>query len=127
MPPVRFTVTFDAVAPTALADWWAETLGWKRRFANDELAILAPDGAEAANPTDDEHMIFMKVPEGKAVKNRCHLDLHPDGDTDAYLQRLVDRGATRIGDHGAPWPVKWAVLQDPEGNEFCVILGRVDG
>jgi hypothetical protein len=58
------------------------------------------------------------VPEGKAAKNRLHLDLRPD-DQAAEVERLLMLGATRVDiGQGAP---TWVVLADPEGNEFCVL------
>ncbi len=64
------------------------------------------------------------VPEGKQVKNRLHIDLAPgpsDGH-EAEVERLVSLGASRVdvGQAGSPW----AVLADPEGNEFCVLTPR---
>jgi hypothetical protein len=66
----------------------------------------------------------MKVSEEKVAKNRVHLDLHPEGDTAAYLDGLVARGAKVVDRHGEDGPVAWATVADPEGNEFCVVLGR---
>jgi predicted enzyme related to lactoylglutathione lyase len=66
----------------------------------------------------------MKVPEAKVAKNRVHLDLHPEGDAGAYLDGLVARGATVLDRHGDASSVRWATVADPEGNEFCVVLGR---
>ncbi len=62
---------------------------------------------------------FVPVPEGKAVKNRLHIDLAPD-DQAAEVGRIVGLGATRLN-IGQPVDVSWAVLADPEGNEFCVL------
>ena len=69
--------------------------------------------------------MFVTVPEGKAVKNRLHLDVRPaDGSIEAEVARLVALGARRadVGQGSQPW----AVLADPEGNEFCV-LGPLAG
>jgi len=63
-------------------------------------------------------LLFLRVPEGKTVKNRLHLDLRPD-DQQAELARLLALGARRV-DIGQDDP-SWIVLQDPEGNEFCVV------
>lgn len=67
-------------------------------------------------------MVFVQVPEGKAVKNRLHIDLAPlsGQDRDAEIARLEKLGATR-DDVGQPQDVSWTVLADPEGNEFCVL------
>ena len=117
---VAFSVTFDAVDHSALAAWWAETLGWELRGGDEETVVLVPPGAPAGTK---EHLLFMKVPEPKVAKNWVHLDLHPEGDTAAYLEGLVTRGATVSARHDLG-SVAWAVVADPEGNEFCVVLGR---
>jgi hypothetical protein len=119
---IHFTVTFDAADHEALADWWAETLGWERRGGDEETAVVVPAGADA-DRARREHLLFMKVAEAKAAKNRVHLDLHPEGDTAAFLNGLAARGATVLDRHTAG-AVSWAVVADPEGNEFCVVLGR---
>ena len=63
-------------------------------------------------------ILFLRVPEGKAVKNRLHLDFRPD-DQAAEVARLEGLGARRVdigqGDQS------WVVLADPDGNEFCVL------
>ena len=119
---IHFTVTFDASDAVALADWWAETLGWERRGGDEETAVLVPRGADEATARR-EHLLFMKVAEAKSAKNRVHIDLHPEGDTAAYLEGLVARGASLLDQHDFG-SVAWAVVADPEGNEFCVVLRR---
>jgi predicted enzyme related to lactoylglutathione lyase len=67
------------------------------------------------------NLLFIKVPEGKAVKNRVHLDLVPARDTrDQEAARLLELGAMLVADHRRPDGTGWVVLADPEGNEFCV-------
>jgi hypothetical protein len=61
---------------------------------------------------------FFRVPEGKAVKNRLHLDLRPE-DQAAEVDRLLALGARKV-DIGQGSPT-WVVLADPEGNEFCIL------
>lgn len=64
-------------------------------------------------------LLFLRVPEQKAGKNRLHLDLRPE-DQAAELSRLEKLGARRVnGGQGAD--VSWVVLADPDGNEFCVL------
>jgi predicted enzyme related to lactoylglutathione lyase len=53
------------------------------------------------------------------VKNRVHVDLQPD-DRAVELARLVELGATVIDPEGGP-DGNIVVLQDPEGNEFCLL------
>ena len=70
---------------------------------------------------DLPRFLFIGVPEGKSAKNRMHLDLVVEGSVprDAEVARLVDLGATHVADKDE-WGHSWAVLTDPEGNEFCV-------
>ena len=106
-------VTVDAADPRALGRWWAEVLGW---------VMTIDDPAEVEiRPTPDTvpGVMFIPVPEAKAGKNRLHLDLRPD-DHEAELARLLALGARRA-DIGQPGDVSWAVLLDPEGNEFCLL------
>jgi Glyoxalase-like domain len=66
-------------------------------------------------------LLFEKLPEAKSAKNRIHLDLQPVGRTrDEEVERILALGATLVADHRRPDGTGWAVLADPEGNEFCV-------
>jgi len=106
------SVTVDAHDPAALAAFWGDVLGWKRTYEDDvEVVIEDPAG-------DRPDLLFIRVPDGKTVKNRLHLDLRPD-DRDAEVARIEALGATRV-DIGQG-DVTWVVLADPEGNEFCVL------
>jgi predicted enzyme related to lactoylglutathione lyase len=61
------------------------------------------------------------IAEGKVAKNRVHLDLQPtDRTRDEEVERLLGLGAALVADHRNPDGTGWAVLADPEGNEFCV-------
>lgn len=115
---------FDAHDPWAQTQWWAQVL--------EDFAL--PDAEEfAQGPGDDEcglqgphgqWLLFLTVPEGKSVKNRMHPCLRPtDRDRDAEIERVLSLGATMVADLRDGPDRGWAVLADPEGNEFC-ILGR---
>jgi hypothetical protein len=70
-------------------------------------------------------VLFINVPEPKVVKNRVHLDLITDQPMSDEVNRLVAAGARAIMVHQHPpgyidEPYEWTVMQDPEGNEFCV-------
>ncbi|MGY1600868.1 VOC family protein [Geodermatophilus sp. SYSU D00815] len=107
--PARFKdLCLDARDHQALADWWCAALGYVRRDgdrpARDPVAIEDPSGAGPliwVNP----------VPEPKTVKNRLHVDV--DGDREALLAAGATLVRARDGD------IRWDVLADPEGNEFC--------
>jgi hypothetical protein len=66
-------------------------------------------------------LLFMPVPQEKAG-NRLHPDFHPVDQT-AEVERLLSLDARRV-DVGQRNP-SWVVLADPEGNEFCILGGRV--
>ena len=69
---------------------------------------------------------FEKVPEPKTAKNRMHLDL-VDSDPAAVI-RLVSLGASVVAERElSPGGQRWTVLQDPEGNEFCVATSSFTG
>jgi Glyoxalase-like domain len=69
--------------------------------------------------------LFQRVPERKTAKNRMHVDM-ATADRDIEVARLVGLGATPVADM-SEWGYEWTVLQDPEGNEFCVALTVVGG
>lgn len=80
-------------------------------------------GGESLRGAVPPALTFARVPEGKAVKNRLHLDLNPaDREQHEEVRRLLDLGARHV-DVGQG-DVSWVVLADPEGNEFCVLASR---
>jgi len=138
-------VVFDAADPGALALFWASALA-ERGYAvpdppgdfADWPAFLAANGvpeerwndASAIEADGHPRIFFQKVPEAKTVKNRVHIDLLAGGGPSvpldeqrervaAQVARLETLGATRVDSH-ADLGVHWAVMHDPEGNEFCV-------
>ena len=116
-----YQVAVDALAPAALASFWAGVLGYRVLVAGDDEVVIGAD--EHSYPG----MVFLPVPERKARKNRLHLDLVPDGataaDQEAEVERILALGAVRI-DVGQPAGAGWTVLADPEGNEFCVLAPK---
>ena len=107
-------ITFDCNDAAALAGFWSEVFESPiDPEANSAFASINRDAA-AVGPS----MLFIQVPEGKAAKNRMHLDLQA-ADRQAEVDRLVKFGATLIHDKDE-WDVRWTTLADPEGNEFCV-------
>jgi catechol 2,3-dioxygenase-like lactoylglutathione lyase family enzyme len=111
-------VVVDARDPRAQARFWAQALGWRITHDTDDETVLEPPEGSPANDVAPD-ILFVKVPEGKTVKNRLHLDLRPD-DQATHVARLVELGATRA-DVGQTGEERWIVLADPEGNEFCVL------
>jgi catechol 2,3-dioxygenase-like lactoylglutathione lyase family enzyme len=125
---VRLTeIVIDCADPEALAAWWQGVLGWERGEDTDvtaeDVEVEVEVEVELRNPGGYPHLLFGKVPEAKAGKNRLHLDLSPTGGDQAEaLERLRALGATEI-DIGQGEQT-WVVLADPEGNEFCLLRTR---
>jgi catechol 2,3-dioxygenase-like lactoylglutathione lyase family enzyme len=139
-------VTFDCADPAALAGFWCEALGYRVQppppgFESWESALDAwgvppeeHNSRSAALPPEGEtgtRLFFQRVPEGKTAKNRVHLDVRAapgtEGDErmaalDAEATRLVALGATRVRrvDPDGGMETGFVVMQDPEGNEFCL-------
>lgn len=109
-----FSITYDCGNAAELAGFWSSVL--ERPVADGasaEMAAIPP--ADGTGP----HWYFMQVPEGKIAKNRMHPDL-TTADLAAEVDRIVGLGAKTAGefDEGG---MRWATLQDPEGNEFDVV------
>ena len=105
-------LTLDVDDPDVQQAFWCGALGYQAvGGAGQYRALEHPTGAMPK-------MLLQQVAEGKAAKNRLHLDLHAD-DVEAEAARLVDIGATRIG-RVEEFGIAWIVMNDPEGNEFCV-------
>src|SRR5277367_4177665 len=108
----------DTADPAGLASFWQSALGWRRTFdQGDEVVLEPPEGSAEDGVAPD--LLFLRVPEGKAGKNRLHLDLRP-ADQAAEVVRLEGLGASRA-DVGQGTDVSWVVMADPDGNEFCVL------
>jgi hypothetical protein len=115
-------VTFDCHDALVVGRFWSAALDrpLDPKSTSDFASIGMPEHRDTHGwRIDDEHTwLFAKVPESKVAKNRMHLDLAAP-DHQAEVSRLVDLGATRVVDMDE-WGYKWTVMQDPEGNEFCV-------
>jgi hypothetical protein len=107
-------VTFDCHDAVALAAFWSEALG---RPVDDGAEPFFSSIGFPPQPGLNA-WLFIQVPEGKTVKNRVHVDLASDG-RDAEVERLIGLGATKVDEHDE-YGHQWAVMNDPEGNEFCV-------
>ena len=137
-------MAIDCADPASLSRFWAEALGyvlqappeghdsWESWLSamgvaesewNSASAVVDPDGR-------GPRVYFQRVPEAKAGKNRLHLDLAvsagPSAPPDerrraieAEAERLVGLCATVVGAVEQRGQF-WIVMQDPEGNEFCL-------
>ncbi|NLG23022.1 MAG: VOC family protein [Actinomycetales bacterium] len=146
-------ITFDAADPAALSRFWAEALGYVHP---GPPGVELPEGSDPLAAWDEfldrlgvpeeernsrsaiedpaghgPRVFFQRVPEGKATKNRVHLDVRAapglEGDErmaalEAEATRLVTLGAKRLQRFEPEPPMSngWLVMTDPEGNEFCL-------
>ena len=142
---IEIQLTFDAADPPALAAFWGEVLGYVREpppeghdtWESWLTAMHVPEAmwdsvATLVDPDGKGPRIYLqRVPEPKVAKNRLHVDVRTRGNTRetpleqrrervlAEAERLVVLGATRgaeVEEHGG----FHLVMQDPEGNEFCL-------
>ena len=109
-------ITFDCDDALALGTFWSRALGLPLdEGACSEYCSIGRSDADRSRPA----WFFEKVPESKTSKNRMHLDL-VDSDTGA-VSRLVAIGASIVAEHAVEGGnQRWTVMQDPEGNEFCI-------
>ncbi|MEY2474930.1 MAG: hypothetical protein QOG87_245 [Actinomycetota bacterium] len=118
-------IVIDCTAPETLAAWWQGVLGWERGEDTNVTSDGEDEEVELRNPDGYPHLLFVKVPDAKTVKNRIHLDLSPTGgEQPEELERLLGLGARRV-DIGQGEQT-WVVLADPEDNEFCLLRTRRD-
>lgn len=104
-------IVIDCRDSGPVAEFWMAALGYEVAARDDTwIKLRDPLGVGPALAIDP-------VPEGKAVKNRVHLDLKPSGTMEAEVARLEGLGAQRLRD----FPGSHTVMADPEGNEFCVL------
>lgn len=107
-------ITIDSSNPRTLAEFWTQALGLQIAFDADGEFLQLTSSANPQQP----YLGLQKVAEQRAGKNRVHLDFATD-DREGELKRLESLGATVGATHEMPG-LTWTVLQDPEGNEFCV-------
>lgn len=138
----EFQVTFDCAEPERVARFWCEVLGYvvpppPEGYASwEEFDRTLPTEHQGASFACEDpsgggpRLFFQRVPEGKVVKNRLHLDVRVGAGLvgeerlaalEAEGNRLEAVGATRVlllvADGGEE---SCLVMQDVEGNEFCL-------
>jgi hypothetical protein len=138
----QFQVTFDCAEPERVARFWCDVLGYVVPPPPEGFATW--DESDAALPPERQgvrfacvdpsgvgpRLFFQRVPEGKVVKNRLHLDVRVatglGGEErlaalEAECTRLVALGAVRVRLLTADgYDESCLVMQDVEGNEFCL-------
>jgi hypothetical protein len=104
-------IVIDCNDSEAVAAFWMAALGY-------EVAAQSGDWIKLRDPAGNGPPLAIDpVPEGKLVKNRVHLDLQPSTSVEEEVVRLERLGAQVF----RVFPRSHVVMQDPEGNEFCVV------
>ncbi|MFE9933851.1 VOC family protein [Streptomyces sp. NPDC005533] len=121
MVSVLQNVAIDCADAYELARFWSSVTGRPlhpdAKPGDEETEVLLTEGPV---------LYFNQVPEAKTIKNRIHLCLRPETSREGEVDRLLGLGATFVADHRNPDGSGWAVLADPEGNEFCVLRSESD-
>jgi len=112
------TITVDCADAQTLADLWCAALGLRVGDADEAGEYVAGERGLGIH--------FQVVPEPKGLKNRVHLDPRPSDAMAKEVERLKALGAPelRYVEEGGG---SWTVMQDPEGNESCVLRGPEHG
>jgi len=110
----KLGLVLDCADPDALARFWSAAIGYTTLGAAGNYVVLV-DGTG-----HQPKLLLQRVDEPKSGKNRMHFDIETPN-VDDEVARLEGLGAQRVSDaaieeHGT----RWVVMQDPEGNEFCV-------
>ncbi|MFJ8439798.1 VOC family protein [Kitasatospora griseola] len=121
MVSVVQNVAIDCADAYELARFWGEVTG-----RPVDPAATPGDGETQVELGGGLVLYFNQVPEPKTVKNRVHLCLRPDTPRDGEVERLLALGAEFVADRRNPDGTGWAVLADPEGNEFCVLRSTAE-
>ena len=114
---MKIGITIDCPNPNQLAAFWEQFLGYVRRPGDANgpyVTIDRPDGADGP-----PHVTFQRVPEAKTAKVRTHLDLFVEHAAPLVAEMLAVGATSVVTTEAGDWTTR--VLQDPAGNEFCVI------
>jgi catechol 2,3-dioxygenase-like lactoylglutathione lyase family enzyme len=130
-PPIRVRrmscriseLVIDCVDMEKLAAFWSEVLGYVELGREEDEIEIGPPGVGFGGPQPT--LIFSPTTDPRPAKLRLHIDVNPtDRDQEAELERLLSLGA-RKADIGQTGEESWHVLEDPEGNEFCLLRRRL--
>ncbi|MFF2344680.1 VOC family protein [Pseudarthrobacter sp. NPDC058119] len=116
-------LVLNCTDPEVLARFWSEVLGYVELDREDGAIEIGPEtGFGGMQPT----IILSSSSNPRAGRLPLHIDVNPvDRDQAAELERLLALGA-RPADVGQAGSEQWHVLQDPEGNEFCLLRKRLE-
>jgi predicted enzyme related to lactoylglutathione lyase len=106
-------IVIDCAQPRELAQFWSSVLGGEIGERDADWVYIFPPGWS--------QLSFQRVPEMKTIKNRLHIDVAVQ-DLASTTQEAVRIGARKIGEVQDTASGSFQVLQDPEGNEWCLVV-----
>jgi catechol 2,3-dioxygenase-like lactoylglutathione lyase family enzyme len=141
-----WTLTFDCTDVERMRSFWQTALGYVAPRPPEGWSTWEDFLRDQGVPEEEWHaggglddpdgalpdISFLRVPERKSAKNRLHFDLqvsggrHVDqGERERLIEETVSRlvaagGVVQRRDDG-PNGLDHVVMEDPEGNEFCVV------
>lgn len=117
MPLQLVSIVLDCRDPQKLSDFWIEAIGYTPTAVFNQYVVLTDPAHKGPN------LILQGVAEPRVGKNRMHWDWLTQNATDyqAEVARLEKLGATSTGETNE-MGIRWTIMQDPEGNEFCVAV-----
>lgn len=96
-------------------EFWTRALDYVAREGDDgDFALLRPRDGIGPNVSLDEHHSTVALPP------RIHIDLYAEDQT-AEVERLEGLGAREVDWDKRPPDADYVIMEDPEGNRFCVI------
>jgi hypothetical protein len=95
--------------------FWTAALDYVARDDDsDDFQLLHPRNGAGPNVSLD------KVHSKRQIPPRIHLDLYAE-DQAAEVKRLIGLGASEVHWDKRPPDADYIILEDPEGNRFCVV------
>jgi predicted enzyme related to lactoylglutathione lyase len=113
-------LVIDGADTMALARFWAAMFETEIESIANEGRSNEAHYVDVAGTHDTPLLRFQRVPEGKAVKNRLHLDIEVET-LDPAIARVEALGGAVIQPVRTEYGYDFAIMGDPEGNEFCLI------
>ncbi len=107
-------LAMDANDVRSLVSFWCDAVGYQVVEADYPYVAVIQNDAQS-----QPRIIILQVPEGKSAKNRVHIEFDAS-DLKSSAERLTALGASILAER--EWgDTRWIVMQDPEGNEFCLV------
>jgi len=107
-----YSIVIDVNDLETCAKFWSQVLGADILYQNERYLRLGHKGERPM-------LLLQKVPERHKEKNRVHIDLDVP-DLDAAVSRVQDLGGRKLRKL-SEYGIEWAVMSDPDGNEFCLV------